>query len=83
MELKFTRHQVPRGSRPDAETSDSIYLIKNVTVLRATYQIRLLAFKALESHKKLFLKVPLTCKFHSTLKSLIKTTGKIIKREEL
>lgn len=83
MEMKYTRHQVPRGSRPDAETIDRIYLIKNVTMLRATYQIRLLAFKAVETHKKLVLRVPPACQFHATLKGLIKTTGKAIKREDL
>jgi hypothetical protein len=83
MELKYTRHQVPRGSRPDAETIDKIYLIKNVTMLRATYQIRLLVFKAIKSHKKLMLKVPPSCLFHASLKGLIKMTGKTIKREDL
>lgn len=83
MELKYTRHQVPRGSRPDAETIDKIYLVKNVTMLRATYQIRLLVFKAVESHKKFMLKVPPACQFHPSLKSLIKMTGKTIKREDL
>ena len=83
MELKYTRHQVPRGSRPDAETIDKIYLIKNVSVLRATYQTRLLVFKAAENHKKLVLKVPRTCQFDASLKELIKMTGKTIKREDL
>ena len=83
MELKYTRHQVPRGSRPDAETIDKIYLIKNVSILRATYQIRLLVFKAMESHKKLILKVPQLCQFHASLKDLIKMNGKTIKRENL
>jgi hypothetical protein len=83
MEFKYTRHQVPRGSRPDAETIDKIYLIKNVSLLRATYQIRLLAFKAVESRKKLILKVPPTCQCHVSLEALIKMTGKTIKWEAL
>jgi hypothetical protein len=83
MELKYTRHQVPRGSRPDAETIDKIYLIKNVSMLRGTYQIRLLVFKAVKSHKTLMLKVPQSCRFHASLKELIKMTGKTIKREIL
>jgi hypothetical protein len=83
MELKYTGHQVPRGSRPDAETIDKIYLIKNVAVLRATYQIRLLAFKAVQSQKKLMLKVPPSCQFHASLRGLIKMTGKTIRREDL
>lgn len=83
MDIKYTRHQVPRGSRPDAETIDKIYLVKNVTMLRATYQVQILAFKAVESHKKLVLKVPPSCQFHPSLKRLMKTTGKTIKREDL
>lgn len=83
MELKYTRNQIPRGSRPDAETIDKLYLIKNVSMLRATYQIRLLAFKAVQSHKKLVLKVPKTCQFHASLKDLIKMTRSTIKRQDL
>jgi hypothetical protein len=83
MEIKYTTHQVPRGSRPDAETIDKIYLIKNVAMLRATYQIRLLVFKAVECHKKLILKVPQSCQFHASLKRLIKMTEGTIKREDL
>ncbi|MCP3165979.1 hypothetical protein LZ199_24045 [Myxococcus sp. QH3KD-4-1] len=83
MTFKYTRHQVPGGTRPDAETIDKLYLIKSVSVLRATYQSRLLAFRAVEIHKKLVLKVPKSCKFHPSLKELIRVTGKTIKREAL
>jgi hypothetical protein len=65
----YTRHQVPRGSLPDAETIDKIYLIKNVSMFRATYQVKLLAFKATQTHKKLVLTVPRACQFHTSLKS--------------
>ena len=83
MEWKYTRHQVPRGTRSDAETFDKIYLIKNVSMLRATYQIKLLAFKATENRKKLMLNVPKACQFHDSLKNLIKLTNNTIKRENL
>jgi len=83
MDLQYTRHQVPRGSLQDAETIDKIYLIKSVSMFRATYQVKLLAFKATQTHKKLILKVPRTCQFHTSLKELIKLTGKTIKREDL
>jgi uncharacterized OsmC-like protein len=83
MQLKYTRHQVPRGTRPDAETLDKIYLVKNVSIIRATYQVRLLAFKSMESRKKLILKVPKACQFHASLKDLVKTTHNTIKREDL
>ena len=82
-EAKYTRHQVPRGSRPDAEVPDRVFLIKNVSTLRATYQVRLLAFKAIQSYKKLVIKVPRTCQFHPSLKNLMKEAGSKIKREDV
>ncbi|NOK20593.1 hypothetical protein [Corallococcus carmarthensis] len=60
-----------------------IYLIKKVSILRATYQVRLLAFKAVDERKRLVLKVPKTCQFHPSLKALIRLTGSTIKREEI
>ena len=81
--VQYTRHQVPRGSLPDAETNDKIYLIKKVSTLRATYQVRLLAFKATQTRKKLILAVPRSCQFHQSLKALIKLTGKTIGRDDL
>jgi hypothetical protein len=83
MEWKYTRHQTARGTRADAEKFGKIYLIKNVSMLRATYQIKLLAFKAVQTHKKLVLDVPKTCQFHESLKNLIKQNREIIKRENL
>ena len=83
MDLRFTKYQIPRAARADAETFNKIYLVKNVSFLRATYQIRLLTFKAVESGKKLILKVPQSCRLHATLKSLIKATGQAISRENL
>ena len=81
--VQYTRHQVPRGSLPDAETNDKIYLIKKVSTLRATYQVRLLAFKATETRKKLILAVPRSCQFHRSLKALIKMTDNTIRRDDL
>jgi hypothetical protein len=52
-------------------------------MLRATYQIRLLVLKAMESRKKLVLKVPQSCQFHGSLKDLIKITRNSIRREAL
>jgi len=39
----------PRGSRPDAVSGDTMYLIKNVSRLRLTYQVRLLTYSASQS----------------------------------
>ena len=83
MEFRFTRHQVPRGARPDAEAADKIYLIKNVAELHATYQIRLLAFKASTTGKKLILKLPKKSRLGPSLKELMSDLPNVIKRETL
>lgn len=77
-----TRHQTPRGTRADAEKFNRLYLVKNVSSLRATYQIRLLAFRAVSEGLKLVLKVPKVCKYHSSLLDLIKKTENVILRED-
>lgn len=56
--------------------------MKNVSSLRATYQIRLLAFRAVSEGLKLVLKVPKVCKYHSSLLDLIKKTENVILRED-
>ena len=77
-----TRYQVPRGTMADAEKFNRLYLIKNVGSLRATYQIRLLAYRAVTEGLKLVLIVPAACEFQPSLLDLIKTTGKAIVRED-
>lgn len=77
-----TKHQVPRGTRADGEKFNRLYLIKNVQLLRATYQVRLLAFRAVTEGLKLVLKVPTSCEFDSSLSDLIKKTGNTILRED-
>lgn len=66
---------------PDAEAFNRMYLVKNVSSLRATYQIRLLAFKAVEKGMQLVLRVPSTCVFDETLNDLISKCGKSMIRE--
>jgi len=68
--LKYTKHQIPRGVLSDAETANEIVVIKYVSMLRATYQIRLLAFKAYDTGKKLVLTVRKDCQIHPTLREL-------------
>lgn len=81
MKAMNTRHQVPRSAMPDATSFNKMYLIKNVSSLRATYQIRLLAFMAVDKGTQLVLRVPAACKFDRSLESLIKTCRKSIVRE--
>jgi hypothetical protein len=73
----------PRGTRPDAETSDKLYLIKNVPALRATYQLRLLAFLAAQRGKQLVLQVPAACRFDPGLEAWIGRNPGLIQREDL
>jgi len=82
MAMRQTKHQVPRGTKPDAEKFNRLYLIKNVGALRATYQIRLLTFRAISEGMKLIIRVPAACKFEKSLLDLIVKTGNIILREE-
>ena len=77
-----TRHQTPRGSRPDAEKFGKLYLVKNVSQLRATYQIRLLAFRALSEGLRLVIRVPRACVYHASLLDLIEKSGNVILRED-
>lgn len=79
MDFKYTRHQVARGARPDAETNDALFLIKNVSLLRLTYQIRLLAFRASEIRKKLIIELPKACRLHPALKSFVDEHSKFIR----
>jgi hypothetical protein len=73
----------PRGTRADAETSDGIYLIKNVSRLHATYQVRLLAYAARERGKRLVLVVPPSCQFEPALRALMESRPGLIQREDL
>ena len=52
MEFKQTKRQVARGTRADAETYDKLFLFKNVALLRATYQVRLLLYRAIQEKKE-------------------------------
>ena len=66
---------------PDAEAFNRMYLIKNVLKLRATYQIRLLAFRAIEKKMQLILRVPTACVFDESLNDLLQKGKGAIVRE--
>jgi len=82
MVVTQTKHQVPRRTRADAAQLNKLYLIKSVKALRATYQIRLLAYRAVTESLKLVLRVPRACEFDRSLLELIKKTGDTILRED-
>jgi len=73
---------IPRGAMPDAERPGEIFLIKATSQLRATYQIRLLAFRAVREHSKLVLSVPSHCVFEESLRHLVALTGDAIVRAD-
>ena len=83
MQTKYTKHQVARSAKPDGEKFNVMYLIKNVQKLRATYQIRLVAFRAVDNKMKLVLRVPASCEFDSSLQDLIERCGKAVFRENM
>lgn len=66
---------------PDSEAFNRMYLIKNVSSLRATYQIRLLAFRAVEKKMQLVLRVPAACIFDDSLNDLVAKCDKALVRE--
>jgi len=80
---KLTSGQVPRDTQADAEHFNIWYLFKRVGKLRATYQIRLLAFRAVAQGTQLILAVPRECEFDASLLKLMKIAGKTISRVEL
>jgi hypothetical protein len=62
---------IPRGTRPDAVTADRIKIFKNVSRLRATYQVRLLSYMAAKNGKVLEIIVPQRCIIDPTLNRLL------------
>ena len=61
-----------RGRTTDGETFDKLLLIKRASELRATYQIRLLTYRAVQEGRKLVIEVSKECKVHSGLRELTK-----------
>ena len=64
-----------RGTLADAEVDDRLHLLKSASSLHATYQVRLLLFRATTEGKRLVLNVRQDCHFHDDLQSLINKYG--------
>jgi hypothetical protein len=73
MVYRTPRRQAARGSRPDATDGPSWYLMKKVTHLRLTYQIKLLTFAAGESGARLIIRVPGGCQVSDALHDFLLT----------
>jgi hypothetical protein len=72
VEYRYTRHQVARGARPDASDGGTWFLLKYVSELHLTYQIRLLTFAAAQSRARLFIRVPKRCRLSPPLSDFVK-----------
>jgi hypothetical protein len=82
MKYRYTRHQVARGTKADADRGDTLYLLKYVTLMRLTYQIQLLTFLAKDSGRTLVLRLPRNCVVHPTLKAFQKEHSKVLRIEK-
>jgi hypothetical protein len=82
VELRYTEHQVARGARPDAVDGDTWFLLKFVSRLRLTYQIRLLALGAERSGVRLVIRVPKGCRLSAPLRDFMKA-HKVLKIERV
>lgn len=77
-QFMYTRHQTPRGARADAEKGKKIYLFKNVSLLHATYQIRLLAYRAYKENKQLVIQVSKRGQRADSLKEFMKANPGLV-----
>ncbi len=78
-EYQYTQSQVARGTRADAETWDALVLFKRCSLLRATYEVRLLTYLAASSGKKLIIELPKGAKLDKSLQELRRVSGSTIK----
>jgi len=78
---RHTKHQVARGSRPDAVADGNLILAKFPTILRATYQIRMLLFVAVKNDVKLVLRLRRETRLSPALLDLMREHGKHIRTE--
>jgi len=63
-------------------SGDTWWLLKFVSRLRLTYQIRLLAFRAEHSRVRLVIRVPKGCRLSAPLRDFMKT-HKVLKIERV
>ena len=83
MKFRQTKWQTARGARADAEAHDKLFLFKNVSELRATYQIRLLLFRATQEGKKLLIDLPKTSRISPDLMTLARANSEHIQIERV
>jgi hypothetical protein len=72
-----------RRTRADAAKGNTKYLFKNTSTLRLTYQIRVLTFQAADAGGQLIIRLPISCRIHSTLREFANQHSKFIKLETI
>jgi hypothetical protein len=72
-----------RGARADAIDGTTSYLFKSVSVLNATYQIRLLAFRAKCDGGRLVIRVPRDARIGESLRRLAQDSAGVIVIEKV
>jgi hypothetical protein len=77
----YTKHQTARGARPDADLDGKFYLIKKVSEMRLTYQIRLVTYMAKTRGKKLIIQLPTRAKVHPSLRDYVRDNAGLVKIE--
>ena len=83
IEFRYTKHQTARGARPDNEVEDKLYLIKNVSEMRLTYQIRILADLARRRGQRLVVRLPRQARVHPSLRDFLSLHKETIKTERV
>lgn len=73
----------PRGSLPDAEDASRLFLFKKVSGLRATYQVRLLAYLAESRGKVLVIRIPKDARVCPSLELLSRRLPEAIRIERV
>jgi hypothetical protein len=82
-DIRTTHSRLPRGARPDGITEDAAHLIKLVSVLRLTYQIRLLTFLTGERWGQLVIHVPSDCRVSDRLERFLTEHPAAVRIERL
>ena len=70
MDFKPTAQRKLRGTKPDFVDETALHVLKAVSELRATYQIKLLAYFAVRDRKKLVIHLLKSGTIHGTLREL-------------
>ena len=79
IDYHYTRHQVPRGSRPDTISGGTWYLFKNASKLRLTYQIKMLTFLAKERGARVIIATPKSTRVSNDLRVFVKANSAVLK----